>query len=159
MTVPPRRLRQAKRASEPGLMARIVRLQLLASEQLEAVAAQHGVAFGDYLVLGVIRRSPAGRCAPSDVCETLHRTSGGMTLTLDRLQEAGWLKREPDPDDRRKIVLTLTATGRSLATDMNVALHAWESAIGASAQRTQAMLTALDDLLGLLEPQLATVNH
>ena len=134
-------------------MARIVRLQLLASEQLEGVVAEHGIAFGDYLVLGVIRRSPAGRCAPSDVCETLHRTSGGMTLTLDRLQGAGWLKREPDPDDRRKIVLTLTATGRSLAINVNAALHEWESAIGAGIQRKQAMFTALDDLLALLGRQ------
>ncbi len=139
-------------------MARIVRVQMLAGEQLEAVAVDHGIAFGDYLVLGVIRRSPNGRCAPSDVCETLHRTSGGMTLTLDRLQDAGWLRREPDPDDRRKIVLTLTNTGRSLAKSVNAALHEWEDAVVAGLRRKQVMLSSLDELLCLLEPRLVATS-
>ena len=153
-----KRERVAAVTSDPGLMARIVRMQLLATEQLEAVAAEHGVAFGDYLVLGVIRRSPNGRCAPSEVCETLHRTSGGMTLTLDRLQEAGWLQRQPHPDDRRKIVLSLTPSGRSLAQSVNASLHEWEDAIGTGLKRKPAMLSALDELLNVLEPQLAPIG-
>ena len=78
-------------------MARLVALQLVAGQQLESVTADHGLALGDYLVLAVIRRSPDGVCAPSTVCEVLRRASGGMTLTLDRLESAGWLSRAPGP--------------------------------------------------------------
>ena len=74
---------------ESGLMARLVALQLVAGQQLESVTADHGLALGDYLVLAVIRRSPDG-VPPSTVCDVLRRASGGMTLTLDRLQTAGW---------------------------------------------------------------------
>ena len=132
-------------------MARLVRLQLLVSAQLEGIASQDGIAFSDYLVLGVIRRSPKGRCAPSEVCDTLHRTSGGMTLTLDRLENAGLLSRERDANDRRKVVLKLTASGRALARTVNAALHDWESSLAVSGPRKQALLNALDDLTGVLD--------
>lgn len=135
---------------DPGVMARIVRLHLLASEQLEEVAAAHGIAFTDYLVLGVIRRSPDETSAPSTVCEVLRRTSGGMTLTLDRLQRSGWLERAPDPNDRRRVLLRLTETGRALAIAVNQALHTWEDSL-VDGQDTAPMLDAIDDLLVLLD--------
>lgn len=138
---------------DPGLMARIVRMQLLASEQLEAVTTQHGITFGDYLVLGVIRRAPSSQCAPSFICETLHRTSGGMTLTLDRLERSGWIIRDRDVHDRRRVVLRLTPTGRALAKLVNAALHGWEASVseGLSARQSQSMLAGLDEMLDILE--------
>ena len=51
----------------------------------------------DYLVLGVVRRSPGHRSAPTAICEVLGRTTGGMSLTLDRLEAAGWCAGRPTP--------------------------------------------------------------
>ena len=133
-------------------MARLVALQVVAGQQLEAVAAEHGVGLGDYLVLGVVRRSAGGACAPSTICEVLRRTSGGMTLTLDRLQAAGWLTREPDPDDRRRVVVRLTEAGGRLAVAVNESLHEWERTLFGR-RRLRAMVGAIDELLGLLEPE------
>ena len=138
------------RAGESGLMARLVALQLVAGQQLESVTAAHGLALGDYLVLAVIRRSPDGVCAPSTVCEVLRRASGGMTLTLDRLEAPGWLTRSPDPSDRRRVLLRLTDAGEKLAVSVNEDLHAWERSI-ASRRRLDPMVASLDDLLELLE--------
>ena len=139
-------------AGESGLMARLVALQLVAGQQLEAVASEHDIALADYLVLGVVRRSPGGACAPSTICEVLRRTSGGMTLTLDRLQAAGWITREPDPTDRRRQRVRLTAMGRRLAVDVNESLHAWERAL-VGRRRLRSMVDAIDELLALLEPE------
>lgn len=139
-------------AGESGLMARLVALQLVAGQQLEAVTAEHGIALGDYLVLGVVRRSAGGACAPSMICEVLRRTSGGMTLTLDRLQTAGWLTREPDPHDRRRVLVRLTDAGRRLAVTVNESLHEWERAL-LGRRQLRAMVGAIDELLGLLEPE------
>jgi DNA-binding MarR family transcriptional regulator len=130
-------------------MARLVALQLIAGQQLEAVTAARGLAFGDYLVLAVIRRSPDGVCAPSTVCEVLRRASGGMTLTLDRLETAGWLTRSPDRSDRRRVLLRLTDAGRNLAVSVNEDLHGWERSV-ASHRRLDPMVASLDDLLELL---------
>ncbi len=138
------------REGESGLMARLVALQLVAGQQLESVTAEHGVALGDYLVLAVVRRSPDGVCAPSTVCEVLRRASGGMTLTLDRLQAAGWLTRGPDPSDRRRVLLRLTPAGLDLAVSVNEALHEWERSVTGRRQ-LRAIVEAIDELLELLE--------
>jgi DNA-binding MarR family transcriptional regulator len=138
-------------AGESGLMARLVALQLVAGQQLESVTAEHGLALGDYLVLAVIRRSPEGVCAPTTVCEVLRRASGGMTLTLDRLESAGWLSRAPDPSDRRRVLLRLTPAGHRLAVSTNEALHTWEQSITGRRQ-LRPIVDAIDELLGLLEP-------
>lgn len=138
-------------ADEPGLMARLVGLQVVAGQQLEDVTAEHGIALGDYLVLAVIRRSTDGACAPSTICKVLRRTSGGMTLTLDRLVAAGWITREPDPHDRRRVLLRLTTSGMQLAVAVNESLHEWERALVGRRQLDE-IIGVLDELLGLLEP-------
>lgn len=152
MTAPAMAPERWTEAGESGLMARLVALQVVAGQQLEAVTAEHGIALGDYLVLGVVRRSDGGACTPSRICEVLRRTSGGMTLTLDRLQGAGWLTREPDPDDRRRVRVRLTETGRELAVAVNGSLHEWERAL-LGRRQLRTTIGALDDLLGLLQPE------
>jgi DNA-binding MarR family transcriptional regulator len=111
---------------DDGLLGVVVRLELAVTEVLGAIAAEFGISLADYLVLGVVRRSPGGRSAPTAISDVLGRTTGGMTLTLDRLEHAGWLRRSPDPADRRRVVVELTPAGKRLATRVNDALHAWE---------------------------------
>jgi DNA-binding MarR family transcriptional regulator len=41
-------------------------------------------------------------------------TTGGMTKRLDRLERAGLVQREPDPADRRGILVALTGKGRKV---------------------------------------------
>lgn len=114
---------------DDGLLGVVVRLELAVNRSLESITADLSLSLGDYLVLGVIRRSPEGRSAPTAICDVLGRTTGGMTLTLDRLEAAGWLRRSPDPTDRRRVVVELTSAGLDLATRVNEALHAWERSL------------------------------
>ena len=120
-------------------------LDLAVTDVLEGAAARSGLTFADYLVLGVIRRSPGGRSAPTAIAGVLGRTTGGMTLTLDRLEDAGLLRRRRSPDDGRRVIVDLTARGARLATEVNVALHEWESALAlpGPAAEVVAMLDAL----------------
>lgn len=41
-------------------------------------------------------------------------SSGAMTNRLDRLKDAGLIRRVPDPDDRRGVQVELAAKGRKL---------------------------------------------
>jgi DNA-binding MarR family transcriptional regulator len=111
---------------EEGLLARIVRLNMAVSQAFEAIIGEAGINLADYLVLAVVRRSPGQRSAPTAICEVLGRTTGGMTLTLDRLEQAGWLKRIHNPSDRRRVVVSLTPARMRLARRVNEALHEWE---------------------------------
>jgi DNA-binding MarR family transcriptional regulator len=136
---------------EPGLVARVVRLNLLMNEALEGIAAKSGLSLADYLVLGVVRRSPGGRTTPTRICDVLHRTTGGMTLTLDRLEAAGWLTRAADPSDRRRVVVELTDAGRQLAIAVNDNLHGWEDRHALSSRARDQIYAQLDALLALFD--------
>ncbi|MFI5040470.1 MAG: MarR family winged helix-turn-helix transcriptional regulator, partial [Acidimicrobiales bacterium] len=100
-----------------------MRLNLLVTRFLDAITTAEGIATADYLVLGVVRRSPGHRTSPTRICEVLGRSSGGMTLTLDRLEAEGWLTRAPDPSDRRRVVVELTGSGLAISTRLNDDLH------------------------------------
>lgn len=134
-----------------GLVARVVRLNLLVTRVLDGITSAEGIAPADYVVLGVLRRSPGHRSAPTRMCELLRRSTGGMTLTLDRLETAGWVTRSPDPDDRRRVVVELTDPGLEVSQRVNDALHAWEQALGLEGEQRARAVRTVDDLLALFE--------
>jgi DNA-binding MarR family transcriptional regulator len=125
--------------ADDGLLGAIVRLNLAVTQVLDGIAGAHGIALADYLVLGVIRGSEGGRSAPTAICEVLGRTTGGMSLTLDRLTTAGWVRRSPDPADRRRVVVELTPVGLDLATKINAELHDWEHSLDVPADTADTM--------------------
>ncbi|HUS62783.1 MAG TPA: helix-turn-helix domain-containing protein, partial [Acidimicrobiales bacterium] len=68
-----------------GLLGAIVRLNLAVTQVLDGITGEAGITLADYLVLGVIRGAPGGRSSPTAICDVLGRTTGGMSLALDRL--------------------------------------------------------------------------
>jgi DNA-binding MarR family transcriptional regulator len=114
---------------DDGLLGGIVRLNLAVTAVLEEISGSFGITMADYLVLGVIRGAPGGRTSPTAIAEVLGRTTGGMTLTLDRLVAAGRVRRSPDPADGRRVVVELSDAGLDLAVRVNAALHAWEQGL------------------------------
>ncbi len=134
-----------------GLLGAVVRLNLAVTSVLEEHAGRAGLTFADYLVLGVVRRSPDQRSAPTAIATTLGRTTGGMTLTLDRLEGSGLVRRTRHPRDGRRVVVELTPTGRRVATSVNAALHQWEAALDLPAPATTAV-EFLDDLTAAIGP-------
>lgn len=137
--------------AEPGLIAKVVRLNLLVTRALEDIATRGGISLADYLVLGVVRRSPDGRTTPTRICEVLRRTTGGMTLTIDRLEAAGWLTRSADSRDRRRVVVELTDAGRELAIRVNEDMHDWEDRLALPVRSRERIDAQLDALLAVFE--------
>jgi DNA-binding MarR family transcriptional regulator len=129
-----------------GVIGRISRLSREIERRLEPVYAANGLEPGWYDVLATLRRAgPPYRLRPTDFAATLMLTSSGTTKRLDRLEAAGHITREPDPTDRRGVLITLTSQGRSLvdqAADQHMA----------NEQRILSGLTAAErrQLAGLL---------
>jgi DNA-binding MarR family transcriptional regulator len=48
-----------------------------------------------------------GPSTPSRLAKWTGLSSGGVTVALDRLEKAGYLRREPNPEDRRSLLITL----------------------------------------------------
>jgi DNA-binding MarR family transcriptional regulator len=55
-----------------------------------------------------------GQARVRDIAETLVITEGGASKLVDRIQAAGYLDRQPHPDDGRSSQLVLTAKGNEL---------------------------------------------
>jgi DNA-binding MarR family transcriptional regulator len=98
-----------------GVIGRISRLARELEQRLEPVYREHGLEPGWHDVLATLRRSgPPYRLRPSEFTSALMLTSSGTTKRLDRLEQAGLITREADPQDRRGILIRLTPAGLEL---------------------------------------------
>ena len=134
-----------------GLLGHVVRLNVAVDRVLTEIVGASSISVADYLVLGVIRRSPDYRSAPTAICEVLGRTTGGMSLTLDRLESAGLVRRLPDPGDRRRVVVEATELGVDLAKQVNADLHAWEESLGLSDAQREDLARAIGRLTDAID--------
>ncbi len=46
-----------------------------------------------------------GSATPGQLAAQTGLTTGGVTVVLDRLEKAGFVKREPNPNDRRSLII------------------------------------------------------
>jgi DNA-binding MarR family transcriptional regulator len=98
-----------------GVVGRVSRLARELEQRLEPVYREHGLEPGWHDVLATLRRTgPPYRVRPTEFTSALMLTSSGTTKRLDRLERAGLITREPDPDDRRGTLIALTPAGREL---------------------------------------------
>ena len=133
-------------SSPIGLIGRTSRLARELEQRLEPVYREYGLEAGWHDVLATLRRQgPPYRLRPSEFTGTLMLTSSGTTKRLDRLEQAELIAREPDPEDRRGTLITLTAAGRKLIDDVMEAHLANERRLVASL--TDAEQRRLADLL------------
>lgn len=98
-----------------GVVDRIASINKHVAKVFEETLAGHGLTHGEYKVLLRLAVVPADRrLSAGDLTRSLMLSSGGMTNRLDRLEEAGLLRRLPDPNDRRGVLLELTEAGTDL---------------------------------------------
>ena len=64
-----------------------------------------------------------GPATPSQLAAHTGLTSGGVTVVLDRLQKAGFIKREPNPRDRRSILIRTVPSGMERIHPMYNEIH------------------------------------
>jgi DNA-binding MarR family transcriptional regulator len=55
---------------------------------------------------------------PSEIGERVLLPSASITSTLDILERRGWIRRLPNPDDRRSLLIEITADGRATADQL-----------------------------------------
>jgi DNA-binding MarR family transcriptional regulator len=80
--------------------------------ELEEALNEHGLTRPSFLVLQALLGAPGASLSQRDLMGHVRRTSGTMSVRLGRLERAGYVTREPDPDDRRGVIVTLTDRGR-----------------------------------------------
>ena len=88
-----------------------VRLTERAALFQEAAAERLGLNVTDLRCLAMAHAEPG--MSASRLAELSGLTSGAITGVLDRLERAGLLRREADPDDRRRTLVRGPASGRT----------------------------------------------
>ncbi len=96
-------------------IGRLGRLAALAGAAVDAGLKPYGLKVGEFDVLACLRRSGAPyELTPTALVGHLLLSSGAMTNRLDGLERSGLIRRRPDPDDRRGVLIGLTDDGRTL---------------------------------------------
>lgn len=91
---------------------RLSRIGPLLAKRQEEVFSHFGLNRGEVGALSALRiAGPPHRLSPTRLGRGLMLSSAGMTSRLDRLERRGFVRRLPDPDDRRGVIVELTDQG------------------------------------------------
>lgn len=108
-----------------ALFTRVSRMALLLEDFQHRAFDPFGLRFVDFSVLRVLQqKGPPYQLSPTRLSEVVVRSTGGMTQIVDRLERVGLVERSPDPSDRRKVIVGLTAAGLELVNNANAAWQA-----------------------------------
>jgi DNA-binding MarR family transcriptional regulator len=118
-----------------GIVERIQGLEKRFRAAMEETLDDHGLSYGEWRLLCNLHGSHARTSTPGELSAKLELSSGAMTNRIDRLEEDGLVRRVPDPDDRRGVLVELTDKGRK----------AWEDSVSAQAEKESLIAAALSD--------------
>lgn len=117
-----------------GIVDRINGIRRRLHRMLDETLAEFGLTDGEWKVLTHLQLDgPPHRKSVGQLGKWADLSSGAMTNRIDGLEEAGFVKRVPDPDDRRGVLVELTDGGR----------RAWEESVSAQAAKESLVTGAL----------------
>lgn len=119
-----------------GIVERIQKLARAFDQSMDETLAAFGVTSGEWRLLCSLRyQGEPHRLTPGQLSQQLGLSSGAMTNRLDRLEAAGHIRRLPDPDDRRSVLIELTDSGWQL----------WQASVGVQATKERLLASSLTD--------------
>jgi len=142
-----------QRSGDPRLLSALLSHRVLVLSNTLALAASRyypkrfGVRLAEWRVIDALH---AGRAiSANQISQWLLTDKAWVSRSVDRLIEAGYVRRSPDPDHGRRMLLSLTAKGE----------RAYASIAVAARQRHRNLLNALpvtqrellDEVLGRLQ--------
>ena len=143
-----------------SLFSNLVRLEISLWNDIDRkLKATHGLPLGWFIPMRAVSLSKAGHLRVNQIAEALMVTVGGTSKLIDRITEAGYFQRQPDPEDRRASRIVLTAAGkRMLAAAAKTQRSELERLIGRTldTNEQQTFASAIERLLDAHRPTPAT---
>lgn len=128
-----------------GIVVRIMTLNRRFASEAARALEPLGLELFEYDVLSALRRQGKPFSLPATaVARETELSAGAMTNRIDRLEERGLVTRRKDPNDRRSVIVRLTAKGRRAIDDaIHARLEAARDALGNLKRTEQKQLAGL----------------
>jgi DNA-binding MarR family transcriptional regulator len=115
--------------------ARLSRIGPHLARRQEEVFGRFDLNRGEVGLLSTLRiAGPSHRLSPTRLARGLMLSSAGVTSRIDRLERRGLVRRLPDPNDRRGVIIELTDEG----------LEVVDAAVTANSASDRQLLARLD---------------
>lgn len=92
------------------------------TKTMDAHFAKHSITHGRFLVMMLLLEKKGTDCprlsTPAELAEMASVSRATITGLLDSLERDGYVRREPDPEDRRQMSVNLTAKGAAFMDDI-----------------------------------------
>jgi DNA-binding MarR family transcriptional regulator len=135
------------RESIDSVLRSLRRVNLQGSLFGQTVAIRFGLSESDVEALEVLLDT--GAATAGKLSDLMGLTTGAVTRVIDRLEQAGYVRRVPDPADRRRVIV-------ELIPDRTAAVEATMARVGDSSAReighySDAELAVINDFLTRME--------
>jgi DNA-binding MarR family transcriptional regulator len=117
-------------------------------DQVEDLVKPHGISATQYNVLRILRGAGEGGLCRNELRDRMLTRMPDMTRLLDRMEDAGLVRRSREQEDRRMVLTQITARGRELLNELEQPLSQLHR--DQLSQLTDAQLRSLIDLLTLV---------
>lgn len=101
----------------------IMRAHQLMLARVDETLKPHGLSFARYELLTLLSFTRDGRMPVTSAARRLQVHQTSVTNTVDRLEAAGLVRREPHPTDGRATLVVLTDDGRARAEEATAELN------------------------------------
>lgn len=121
----------------------VMRVQQLVIGHLDEVLKPHGLTFARYEALVLLTFSSRGSLPLGKMGQRLQVHPTSITSIVQRLEAAGFVRRDAHPSDGRGVLASLTATGRAVVEAATADLVAADFGLDALDERALQQLTEL----------------
>lgn len=111
----------------------IERVRRHTKDEVERTLARHDSTMREFWILSCVASTPMSQ---RQLAELLIVDASDMVRLLDSLEDHGWVKRDRDPNDRRRQIVTATKKGeKALGTLTNDVAEAEDRALEEASQK------------------------
>ena len=103
-------------------------------EALDSDLAPHDVSMADYEILAQLSDAPDRRMRMSELADVAMLSRSRLSHRIKVMEQAGWVKREACPEDKRGFFAVMTAKG-------------WKAIVGAAPDHVESVRTRFVDHL------------
>ena len=135
------------RESIDSVLRSLRRVNLQGSLFGQTVAIRFGLSESDVEALEVLLDS--GASTAGKLSDLMGLTTGAVTRVIDRLEQAGYVRRVPDPADRRRVVVELIPD-RMAAVEATMA-RVGDKSVSEISHYSEAELAVINDFLTRME--------